>query len=94
MLDCGLAPREVMGTTILWLLASGVSVLQPVEKIGALIRRLALSPFGYFVRRPVHGPVQPVAELSVVVQVVSLLLDGSLAWDRQLVGRIVAKLNN
>ena len=41
----------------------GISSTACREDLGAMIRRLALSPFGYFVRRPVLGPDQPVAEL-------------------------------
>ena len=40
----------------------GISSTACREDLGAMIRRLALSPFGYFVRRPVLGPDQPVAE--------------------------------
>ena len=41
----------------------GISSTACREDLGAMIRRLALSPFGYFVRRPVLGPDQPMAEL-------------------------------
>lgn len=41
----------------------GISSTACREDLGAMIRRLALSPFGYFVQRPVLGPDQPMAEL-------------------------------
>jgi hypothetical protein len=35
----------------------GISSTACREDLGAMIRRLALSPFGYFVRRPVQGQI-------------------------------------
>ena len=35
----------------------GISSTACREDLGTMIRRLALSPFGYFVRRPVQGQI-------------------------------------
>ncbi len=72
----------------------GISSTACREDLGAMIRRLALSPFGYFVRRPVQGQINRWLSCYVVVQVVLPPLDASLAWNRQPVGRISVKLNN
>jgi hypothetical protein len=71
----------------------GISSTACREDLGAMIRRLALSPFGYFVRRPVQGQISRWLSFYVVVRVVLPPLDASLAWDRQPVGRILVKLN-
>ncbi len=71
----------------------GISSTACREDLGAMIRRLALSPFGYFVRRPVLGPDQPMAEL-LCLRVVLLSLDASLARDGQPVDRIFTRLNS
>lgn len=72
----------------------GISSTACREDLGAMIRRLVLSPFGYFVRRPVQGQINRWLSCYVVVRVVLPPLELSLAWNRQLVGRISVKLNN
>jgi hypothetical protein len=72
----------------------GISSTACREDLGAMIRRLALSPFGYFVRRLVQGQISRWLSCYVVVRVVLPPLELSLAWDRQPVERILGKLNN
>ena len=72
----------------------GISSTACREDLGAMIRRLALSPFGYFVRRPVQGQISRWLSFYVVVRVVLPPLELSLAWDRQPVERIFVELNN
>ena len=68
----------------------GISSTACREDLGTMIRRLALSPFGYFVRRPVQGQINRWLSCYVVVRVVLPPLDASLAWDRQPVEKVVA----
>lgn len=68
----------------------GISSTACREDLGAMIRRLALSPFGYFVRRPVQGQINRWLSFYVVVRVVLPPLELSLTWDRQPVEKVVA----